>query len=53
MNLSSKLLKYLEGMKIIELLHDDERAIFPLFALCFDILALQPCRKQKYLTGTC
>lgn len=37
MNLSSKLLKYLEGMKIIELLHDDERAIFPLFALCFDI----------------
>lgn len=37
MNLSSKLLKYLDGMKIIELLHDDERAIFPLFALCFDI----------------
>ena len=37
MNLSSKLLKYLDGMRIFESLYDDERAIFPLFALCFDV----------------
>jgi hypothetical protein len=39
MNFSTKLLKYLEGMRIVELLHDDERAIFPLFGLSFDITA--------------
>ena len=37
MNLNSKLLKYLDGMRIFESLYDDERAIFPLFALCFDV----------------
>lgn len=37
MNLSTKLLKYLDGMRIFESLYDDERAIFPLFALCFDV----------------
>ena len=37
MNLSTKILKYLEGMRVFESLYDDERAIFPLFALCFDV----------------
>ena len=39
MNQSSKLLKYLEGMRIVELLQADERAIFPLFGLSFDLTA--------------
>ena len=37
MNLSTKILKYLDGMRIFESLCDDEKAIFPLFALCFDL----------------
>jgi len=37
MNLSSKLQKLLEGLRIFDLLNDDEKAIFPLFALCFDV----------------
>ncbi len=37
MHLSTKLQKYLEGSRVFEMLHDDERAIFPLFALCFDV----------------
>ena len=37
MNLSTKLLKYLDGMRVFESLCDDEKAIFPLFALCFDV----------------
>lgn len=37
MNLSSKLLKYLDGMGVFESLCDDENAIYALFALCFDV----------------
>ena len=37
MNLSSKLLKYLDGMGVFESLCDDEEAIYALFALCFDV----------------
>ena len=37
MNLSSKLLKYLDGMGVFESLCDDEKAIYALFALCFDV----------------
>lgn len=47
MNLSSKLLKYLEGMRIVELLHDDERAIFSLFGLSFDITAETVLEQQE------
>ena len=39
MNHSSKLLKYLEGMRLVEMLLDDERAIFSLFGLSFDLTA--------------
>lgn len=39
MNLSTKLLKFLEGMRVFETLLDDERDIFPLFGLCFTITA--------------
>ena len=46
MNLSSKLLKYLEGMRVVELLHDDERAIFSLFGLSFDITADKVLEQQ-------
>ena len=47
MNLSSKLLKYLEGMRVVELLHDDERAIFSLFGLSFDITAETVLEQQE------
>lgn len=47
MNQSSKLLKYLEGMRIVELLHDDERAIFSLFGLSFDITAETVLEQQE------
>ena len=56
MNQSSKLLKYLEGMRIVELLQADERAIFPLFGLSFDltaetVLAQQEEFKRNLLKG--
>ena len=47
MNHCSKLLKYLEGMRIVELLHDDERAIFSLFGLSFDITAETVLEQQE------
>ena len=39
MDHSSKLLKYLEGTRIVELLQADERAIYSLFGLSFDLTA--------------
>ena len=39
MNLSTKLLKFLEGMRLFETLLDDEREIFPLFGLSFNLTA--------------
>lgn len=39
MNHSSKLLKYLEGTKVVEFLQADERAIYSLFGLSFDLTA--------------
>jgi hypothetical protein len=47
MNHCSKLLKYLEGMRIVELLHDDERAIFSLFGLSFDLTAETVLAQQE------
>ena len=47
MNLSSKLQKLLEGLRIFELLHDDEKAIFPLFALCFDVTSDATLEQQS------
>ena len=56
MNLSTKLLKFLEGMRLFETLLDDEREIFPLFGLSFDvtgrtILVQQEEYKRKLLLG--
>ena len=47
MNLSSKLQKLLEGLRIFDLLHDDEKAIFPLFALCFDVTSDATLEQQS------
>ena len=47
MNHCSKLLKYLEGMRIVEWLHDDERAIFSLFGLSFDLTADTVLEQQE------
>ena len=56
MNLSTKLLKYLEGSRLFELLKDDERAIFSLFGLSFDatsdaVLEQQEEFKRDLLMG--
>ena len=56
MNLSTKLLKYLEGSRLFELLKDDERAIFSLFGLSFDatsdaVLEQQEEFKRDLLLG--
>ena len=47
MNLSTKLLKYLEGSRVFEFLHEDERAIFPLFGLCFDVTSDAVLEQQE------
>ena len=47
MDHSSKLLKYLEGMRLVEMLLDDERAIFSLFGLSFDLTADTVLEQQE------
>lgn len=47
MNVSTKLLKFLEGMRVFETLLDDERDIFPLFGLCFNITAKTVLGQQE------
>lgn len=47
MNQSSKLLKYLEGMRVVEFLHADERAIYSLFGLSFDLTAETILEQQE------